>query len=71
MICEFLGLLLISLNADEKYSLRISENLPQTYKMQLSQKQKKNSAAFLKICEKNDDPQNEITHCKRHGLTKV
>ena len=40
VISEILGLFVNTLNPDNKYSLRISENLWQTIKMQLSNKQK-------------------------------
>ena len=51
VISEILGLFLNTLTTDEKYSLRNSENLSESIKMQLSKKQKTFSgllAAFLK-----------------------
>ena len=51
VISEILGLFLNTLTTDEKYSLRNSENLSESIKMQLSEKQKTFSgllAAFMK-----------------------
>ena len=51
VISEILGLFLNTLTTDEKYSLRNSENLSESIKMQLSKTQKTFSgllAAFLK-----------------------
>ena len=51
VICELLGLFVNTLTANDKYSLRDSQNLPQPIQMQLSKKQKRLSkffATFLK-----------------------
>ena len=51
VISEILGLFLNTLTTDDKYSLRNSENLSESIKMQLSEKQKTFSgllAAFMK-----------------------
>ena len=52
VICEFLGLFVNTLTADDKYSLRNRQNLRQPIQMQLSKKQNffsQFSAAFLKL----------------------
>ena len=65
VISEILGLSLNTKTTDDKYSLPITENLPQPIQMQLSQKWKTFSeffAAFMKTAsnfqhsEKIDDP---------------
>ena len=47
VICEIVGLFVNTLTADDKYSLRNSENLRQPIQMQLSKKSQF-FAAFLK-----------------------
>ena len=47
VISEILGLFLNTLTTDEKYSLRNSENLSESIKMQLSKKQKTFSGLLL------------------------
>ena len=52
MICEILRYFANTLTADDKYSLRNSENIPQPIQMQLSKKQEKFDqyfAEFLKF----------------------
>ena len=80
MISEILGLLVNTLTADDKYSLRNSENLSQQIQMHLSKKQKTFShilAPFLKSTsnfqhfETKDYPNSlcvsEITDCQIWG----
>ena len=47
VLCEILGLFVKILTADNKYSLRNSENLPQPIQMQLPKKQKPVSPFFV------------------------
>ena len=51
VISEILGLFVSTLNADDKYSLRNSNNLPQPIQMQLSNQKKKFPQAFCSISE--------------------
>ena len=76
---EILRLFVTTLTANDKYSLRNKENLPQTNQMQLSKKQFffEFLAKFLKFAsffehfQKNYDPLSicisEIRNCKRRG----
>ena len=79
VICEILGLSVNTFTADGKYSLGISENLPQPIHIQFSKKQitfSKLFPSFLKSTSnlnyfvKKDDPHRpcipRITDCKRH-----
>ena len=55
VISEILGLFVSTLNADDKYSLRNSNNLPQPIQMQLSNQKKnfpKRFAPFLRSTSK-------------------
>ena len=69
-----------TLTADDKYSLRNSENLPQPIQMQLFKNLKIFAEHFTQFLEytsnfkhsgKEDDPRSvctlEVTDCERHG----
>ena len=49
VISEVLGLFIIRLTADDKYSLLKRENLPQSIQMQLPEKQKNISEFFASL----------------------
>ena len=72
------------MTADDKYSLRNSENLREPIQMQLSKNLKTFSQHFARFVQstsnfkhfgKNDDPRSicifEGTHCERHRYTNV
>ena len=72
------------MTADDKYSLRNSENLPEQFQMQLYKILKTFSQHFAQLVqstsnfkhfEKKDNPRGvyifEVTHCERHRYTNV
>ena len=72
------------MTADDKYSLRNSENLWEPIQMQISKNLKTFSQHFAQFVQsrsnfkhfgKNDDPRSvcifELTHCERHRYTNV
>ena len=80
LVFEVLGLFVNTLTAENKFSLRNSENLPQQFQMQLSKKRETSSVFFLLFlkCTSNfehfemkDDPHTlyifETTDCEACG----
>ena len=79
-----MGLFVKTLTADDKYSLRISENLREPIQMQLYKILKTYSQHFVELLQSNshfkpfenkDVPGSvcifEVTHCEKHRYTNV
>ena len=68
VICEILGLLTNTLNADDKYSLRNRESLLQPIQMPLSKKQKYFSKFFPPFLKSSSNLEHFKTKDDPHSL---